>query len=129
MQKKYEVTTQNIGDLGNLIGETLRKAWHTCGNPLHDEADFYPLLGQVGKEAKAREDIYRVVTEDRVPSESLCRFSVPLLAGDIPLIGVIGRFGDELTAYCLHDAPAISARLHEFVEKHATDQALSSLPP
>ena len=123
------MVTKNIGDLGNLIGETLRKARHPCGNPLHGETDFYLLLGQVGKEAKAREDIYRVVTEDRVPSESLCRFSVPLLAGDIPLIGVIGRFGDELTAYFLHDAPAISTRLHEFVEKHATDQALSSLPP
>jgi hypothetical protein len=123
------MVTKNIGDPGNLRGETLRKARHPCGNPPHGETDFYPLLGQVGKEAKAREDIYRVVTEDRVPSESLWRFSVPLLAGDIPLIGVIGRFGDELTAYFLHDAPAIAPRLQEFVEKHATDQALSSLPP
>jgi hypothetical protein len=44
------VVTKNIGDLGNLIGETLRKARHPCGNPPHGETDFYPLLAEVGKE-------------------------------------------------------------------------------
>ena len=48
MQKKYEVTTQNIDDLGKLRGETLRKARHPCRNPPHGETDFYPNLGKVG---------------------------------------------------------------------------------
>jgi hypothetical protein len=42
--------SQNIGDLGNLRGKTLRKARHPCGNPPHDETDFYPLLAKVGKD-------------------------------------------------------------------------------
>src|SRR5262245_29230023 len=42
---------------------------------------------------------------------------------DIPLIRVIGPFGDELPPDGLHDAPALWARLQEFVEKHAADQA------
>jgi hypothetical protein len=29
------VVTQNLDDLGNLRGETLRKAWHPCENPPH----------------------------------------------------------------------------------------------
>ena len=118
-----------MNDLGTFRGEALRKAGHPCGTLPDGETDFSPLFGQGGQEAKAREDSCRTVTEDRVPSESLWRFSVPLLAGDIPLIGVIGRFGDELTVYGLHDAPAISARLQEFVEKHATDQACPGLTP
>jgi hypothetical protein len=44
------VVTQNIGDLGKLRGETLRKARHPCGNPPHGETDFYPELAEVGKE-------------------------------------------------------------------------------
>src|SRR5919205_2916877 len=51
------------------------------------------------------------------------------VSADIPLIGVIGRFGEELTADVLHDAPTLAARLQEFVEKHAADQALPTLTP
>jgi hypothetical protein len=48
---KYGMVTQNMGDLGNLRGQTLRKAWHTGGNPPHGTADFYPLFVEVGKVA------------------------------------------------------------------------------
>jgi hypothetical protein len=43
------MVTQNIADLGKVRGETLRKAWHPCGNPPQGETDFYPLLAKVGK--------------------------------------------------------------------------------
>jgi len=43
------VITQNIDDLGKLKGETLQKAWHTGGNLPNGEADFHPLLAEVGK--------------------------------------------------------------------------------
>jgi hypothetical protein len=44
------MVTQNIGDLGKLMGEALRKGWHPYGNPPHDETGFYPLLAEVGKD-------------------------------------------------------------------------------
>ena len=46
--------TQNIDDLGKVRGETLRKAWHPCGNPPHGETDFYPLLVLVGETSAAK---------------------------------------------------------------------------
>src|SRR5215216_5094103 len=33
--EKHAVVTQNIGNLGKLRDERLRKAWHTRGNPPH----------------------------------------------------------------------------------------------
>jgi hypothetical protein len=44
------MATQNTDNLGKVRSETRRKAWHTCGNPPPGEADFYPLLAEVGKE-------------------------------------------------------------------------------
>jgi hypothetical protein len=41
------MVTQNIGDLGKLMGEALRKGWHPYGNPPHGETDFYPLCPKV----------------------------------------------------------------------------------
>jgi hypothetical protein len=36
--------TQNRDDLGKLRAETLRKVWHTRGNPPYGKADFHPLF-------------------------------------------------------------------------------------
>jgi len=64
------VVTQNRGDLGNLRGKTLRKAWHTGGNLPNGAADFYPLLAQVGSEvfraARLQAAQYRTITSGKV---------------------------------------------------------------
>ena len=48
------MVTQHKDDLDKLRGEALRKAWHTCRNPPHAEADFYPLLVQADNTQTAR---------------------------------------------------------------------------
>jgi hypothetical protein len=45
--------TQNRDDLGKLRAETLRKVWHTRGNPPYGKADFYPNLAEVGNSTLA----------------------------------------------------------------------------
>ena len=42
--------TENIGNLGKLRQLLIPQAWHIHRNPPHGEADFYPLLAEVGKE-------------------------------------------------------------------------------
>jgi hypothetical protein len=55
------MVTQHRDELGKLRGETVRKAWHTCGNPPHNAADFYPLFYH----KSVREYAYQEATQPR----------------------------------------------------------------
>ena len=41
---------ENIGNLGKWGPLLIPKTWHIHRNTPHGEADFYPLLAQVGKD-------------------------------------------------------------------------------
>ena len=46
-----------VGNLGKLRQLLIPKAWHIHGNPPHSEADFYPLLAEVGKDKNAKRPV------------------------------------------------------------------------